>query len=33
MAGPYTEMMDYDEAFIMHLNSEVVHNFPKVVGV
>ena len=26
-------VMDYDEACFMHLTPEVVHNFPKAVGV
>ena len=27
------QVMDYDEACIMHLTPGVVHNFPKAVGV
>ena len=29
----HTRFMDYDVAFFMHLTPEVVHNFPKAVGV
>ena len=29
----HTGVMDYDEACFMHLTPEVVHNFPKAVGV
>ena len=34
-SGPmsYTGVTDYDEACKMHLTLEVVHNFPKDVGV
>ena len=28
-----TGVMDYDEAYFMHLTPGVVHNFPKAVGV
>ena len=27
------KIMDFDEACFMHLTPEVVHNFPKAVGV
>ena len=29
----HTGIMDYDEAYFMHLTPGVVHNFPKAVGV
>ena len=29
----HTGVMDYDEAFFMHLTPGVVHNFPNDVGV
>ena len=31
--GLYTGVMDYDEAYFMHLTPGVVHNFPKAVDV
>ena len=32
-AWSHTRVTDYDEACKMHLTPEVVHNFPKAVGV
>ena len=32
--GPvHTGVIEYDEACIMHLTPEVIHNFPNAVGV
>ena len=32
-ARSHTGVMDYDEAYFMHLTPGVVHNFQKAVGV